>query len=155
MNFFNQLFGKKNMVSDSITFTDQVRRFAEEAVDASRDRGGATLDYSEASLTIIDELLEEISLCGAAVAAESMSTIFSSYILEVARRQFGGKYSWHERGNQPVLVVGEPHFRIAIITLDRVKKRMHGDRESNIPFFFEGFSNRVRGAKAGDDALYV
>jgi hypothetical protein len=68
---------------------------------------------------------------------------------------FGGKYSWYQKGNQPVLVVGEPRFRIAIIMLDRVRSRMRGDRADNIPFFFDGFSSRIRKAKPGDDSFHV
>jgi hypothetical protein len=113
------------------------------------------LDYSEASLKVVEEMLEEIASDPGVPKEEVVAKVFSSYILEVGRRQFGGRYCWYEKANQPVLVVGEPNFRIAIITLDRVRNRMQGNREDDIPFFFEGFSSRVRQGKPGDNALYV
>jgi hypothetical protein len=155
MGLFDKLFGKQKPNSGANDFARQITGFAEQAVDASRHRSGGVLDYSEASLKIVEEMLEEISQTGAGAQAESVATVFSSYILEVGRRQFGGRYSWYEKGNQPVLVVGEPRFRIAIITLDRVRSRIGGNREDNIPFFFEGFSSSVRKAKPGDDSFHV
>ena len=154
MGLFDKLFGRQKQNSDADGFAKQVAGFAEQAVDASRQRG-RVLDYSEESLKIVEEMLEEISASGASAKADSVATVFSSYILEVGRRQFGGKYSWYQKGNQPVLVVGEPRFSIAIITLDRVRSRMRGDPADNIPFFFEGFSSRVRKAKPGDAVLCV
>jgi hypothetical protein len=155
MGLFGKLFGKQQPSSDADDFAKQVAAFAEQAVDASRHRGNGILDYSEASLKIVEDMLEEISATGAGAKTESTATVFSSYILEVGRRQFGGKYSWYEKGNQPVLVVGVPRFRIAIIALDRVRSRMRGNREDNIPFFFDGFSSAVRNAKPGDNSFHV
>jgi hypothetical protein len=155
MGLFDKLFGKKKPNLDADDFAKQVAGFAEQAVDAARDRGRGVLDYSEESLKIVEDMLEEISVSGAGAKAESMATIFGSYILEVGRRQFGGRYCWYQKGNQPVLVVGEPRFRIAIITLDRVRSRMRGDRADNIPFFFDGFSSGVRKAKPGDSSFHV
>jgi hypothetical protein len=136
-------------------FEKNVAGFAEQAVDAARHRGGGLLDYSEMSLIVVEEMLGEIAVSGPDANEGGLVTTFGSYILEVGRRTFGGKYSWYEKGNQPVLVVGEPNFRIAIITLDRVRNRMRGSLEDNIPFFFEGFSSRVRKAKPGEDAFFV
>lgn len=155
MGLFDRLFGKRQPNPDAHDFGKQVAGFAEEAVAASRDRGRGVLDYSEASLKMVEDMLEETSAAGAGPNAESVATIFSSYILEVGRRQFGGRYCWYQKGNQPVLVVGEPRFRIAIITLDRVRSRMQGNEEDNIPFFFEGFSKAIRNAKPGDDSFHV
>ncbi len=155
MGLFDKLFGKQKESSDADDFAKKVAGCAEQAVDASRQRGGGVLDYSEESLKIVEEMLEEIAAGGVDAKSESLVTVFGSYILEVGRRQFGGRYSWYQKGNQPVLVVGAPHFRIAIITFDRVRSRIRGNREDNIPFFFDGFSSQVRKAKPGDDKFYV
>jgi len=58
-------------------------------------------------------------------------------------------------GARPVLIVGEPEFRVAMIAWDKVRGRLSGDKADNIPFFYAGFAERVRGAQPGDDALYV
>lgn len=155
MGLFDKLFGKRKSNPDADDFAKQIAGFAEQAVSAARARSHGVLDYSEASLKVVDEMLEELSVTGAGAKAESVATVFSSYILEVGRRQFGGRYCWYEKGNQPVLVVGEPRFHISMITLDRVRSRMRGDRADDIPFFFDGFSSSVRKAKPGDGSFHV
>jgi hypothetical protein len=77
------------------------------------------------------------------------------YILEVARRAHGGTFYWHEARAQPVLVVGEPAYHVALLTWDRVRRRLAGDPADNIPFLYAGFAERVRRAVAGDQATYV
>ena len=119
---------------------------------------GAPLDYSEASLAAVDEALGQAEGWGEEMTAEQLENLaraFGCYVLEVARRQFGGRYCWFERRDAPVLVVGEPAFRIALLTLDQVRGRLSGDVAYNIPFLYDGFAERVRHAKPGIDVLYV
>jgi hypothetical protein len=77
------------------------------------------------------------------------------YILEVAHRQFGGEFFWHEQLDQPILVVGEPERHISMVTWTKVRGRLAGDPADNIPFFYEGFANRATSAPAGTHALLV
>jgi hypothetical protein len=42
-----------------------------------------------------------------------------------------------------------------MVTFDKVRGRLSGDLGDNIPFFYEGFSERVRNATPGTSALYV
>jgi len=79
---------------------------------------------------------------------------FGCYILEVARRTHGGNYFWYEE-REPLLVVGEPAFHVAMVTWGKVRGRLSGDEADSIPFFYEGFAERVRGAVPGVRALYV
>lgn len=80
---------------------------------------------------------------------------FGCYILEVGRRAFGGRYLWHEGRDQPVLVVGEPDARVALLTWDKVRGRLGGDAADNILFFFQGFAEQARDATPGSDVLVV
>jgi hypothetical protein len=135
-----------------------VSRMAEQAVLMVMDRTGQTLDFSEASLGLIEETLDEAAQYFPSLPedeARKLVQSFGCYLLEVGRRTFGGTYLWFEQREQPVLVVGEPNFHVAIITWDKVKGRLGGDQADNVPFFFEGFAQRVRGAEAGTRALYV
>jgi hypothetical protein len=137
---------------------NEVALAAARAVSISKDRNGTPLDFSEASLALVEEMLEE---CSAAVdemtpkQLEMLVEDFGCYILEVGRKEFGGRYYWFDQREQPVLVVGEPAFRVAMITWDKVRGRLKGDKADNIPFFYAGFAQRARQAKPGDDALYV
>jgi hypothetical protein len=136
----------------------EVARMAAEAVAIVRDRTGATIDFSEASLSSVEEALEEASGYFAGLNTDQATKLiqwFGCYVLEVGRKQFGGEYLWHDKRDQPVLVIGEPKFHVAIITWNRVRGRVLGDKGDNIPFFFEGFAERAKRAKPGDRALFV
>ncbi len=134
----------------------EVARAAERAVAMSEDRGGAVLDYSEASLAVLEEILDEASEY--ALSAKQTKILvedLGSYVLEVARRNHGGVYQWFERRDQPVLVVGEPAFHVALLAWDKVRGRLAGDTADDIPFHYQGFAERVRKAQPNDRVLLV
>jgi hypothetical protein len=136
----------------------EVGRMAGEAALIVKDRTGKAPDFSEQSVAVIEETLEEASRYFPDLPedqARQLVQCFGCYLLEVARHQFGGSYLWHEQRDQPVLVVGEPKFHVAIITWDKVRARLRGDKADNVSFFFDGFAQRVRRAEPGLRALYV
>ena len=116
------------------------------------------LDYSEKSLEVLDQLIEDYSDF-ADLSDEKMKSDFTAqagaYIFEVARRNFGGKYFWYDKLNQPIFVTGQPDFEISLLAIDKVKMRIENGHEDNIPYFFNGYSDRVRKAKPGDKAIIV
>jgi hypothetical protein len=127
-------------------------------VTFSTKKNYGVLDYSEASIQVVENILAMASTHVPQMqkqAVDGLVEVFGCYVLEVGRRQFGGRYCWDGQSNQPVLVVGEPNFRIAMMTFDRVQSRLRGNPEDHIPFFFEGFAGRVRKAQPGEDSLYV
>ena len=131
---------------------------AAEAVVIVRDRTGETIDFSPNSLAKVEETLEEASGYFAGLSEDQAIKLvqwFGCYILEVGRKQFGGEYLWHTQRDQPVLVVGEPAFHVAMIAWDRVRGRVSGDKGDNIPFFYDGFAERAKRAQPGDRALFV
>jgi hypothetical protein len=137
---------------------DQIARSAEKAVAMCEGRGGGELDYSEASLAVVEDMLAEAGQWLSEMTPEQVTTLvqdFGCYILEVGRREFGGRYQWHEARHQPLLVVGEPAFRVAIIAWDKVRGRLGGDEGDNLPYFYAGFAERARRAAPGTDTLYV
>lgn len=110
------------------------------------------------SLAVVDELLDRLAEYVPEMTPEQVHVIasdFGCYALEVARRENGGVFRWFESRTQPVLVVGEPKFKIAIATWDIAEVRLRGDDAASIPFLYEGFAGRVKTARPGDDALYV
>lgn len=136
--------------------TNQVQVNAASAVEQLQKRAGGRLDYSPASLKAVEEMLAEASTQSLKPEArEALVELLGCYILEVGFREFGGKWSWFEQRKQPVLIVGEPVFHVAMIAFDKVRGRLTGDAGDNIPFFYEGFAERARQAKPGDQALYV
>lgn len=137
---------------------EQVAHTAANAVEVSEVMSYGVLDFSEPSLAILEQMAEEVAGYYEDMTPEQRETAsqqFGCYILEVGRWQFGGRYAWFEQRNQPVLIVGEPAFRVAMITWDKVLGRLSGDSADNIPFFYSGFAEQVRRAGSGTDALYV
>lgn len=136
----------------------EILRMAEETVEMAGSRYEAALDYSEASLELVERILDEAAEFFPDFSegqAKVLVQRFGCYLLEVARRAFGGDYFWADDHEQPVLVVGEPDFHAAIITWDKVRGRLKGDTGDNIPFFFAGFAHHVRTATPGSHVLYV
>lgn len=137
--------------------TKQITAAAEQAVALCELRPASELDFSVASLSIVEEMLAEAAEYTDLTSDQltGLAQQFGSYILEVGRREFGGRYAWDSDREQPVLVVGEPRFRVAMIAWDKVRGRVSGDAGDNIPFFYSGFAERSRRAQPDDDALYV
>jgi hypothetical protein len=131
---------------------------AEDAVAVCEHLLGAPLDFSEASLAAVEQALGQAAGWEGELTPEQLQNFaraFGCYVLEVARRQFGGRYCWFEQREASVLVVGEPAFRVALLSWDQVRGRLSADAACNIPFHYAGFAERVRQAKPGCDALYV
>jgi hypothetical protein len=121
-------------------------------------RAGGRLDYSIASLAAVDEMLVEVSeyvvdLDEAVVTG--LVQQLGCYVLEVGRKAFGGEYFWHDEGEQPILVVGEPAAHVAMMTWSKVVGRLTGDVEDDIPFFFNGFAEKAAQPEPGSNVLFL
>ena len=131
---------------------------AADAIETGRASDATKLDYLEASLEVVEDILSDAAGYASDLTPDQIMILaqnFGCYILEVGRREFGGRYCWFDQRDQPVLVVGEPEYRVALLAWERVKGRLTGDEGDNIPFFYAGFAERARRAEPGSDALYV
>jgi hypothetical protein len=75
----------------------EVGRMAGEAALIVKDRTGKAPDFSEQSVAVIEETLEEASRYFSDLPedqARQLVQCFGCYLLEVARHQFGGSYRW-------------------------------------------------------------
>lgn len=130
---------------------------AEKIVRAFDAKYYGAFDYSVRSLNVLDSLIEDFSDFADASDEELIEDFCvqaGSYILEVARRNYGGTYFWEDHLNQPMLKTGLPNFEITILTFEKVKNRIVNGDEDNIPYFFKGYSERVRKAVKGDSATF-
>lgn len=119
------------------------------------DKGN--FDFSVLSLREVDVILDE--LCEYDLdndTLDSISSMAGSYIFEVARRNYGGKYYWIQEREQPVLVTGEPEFSISICAFDKVRGRIQNGKEDDIPYYFDGYIKAVeKGKQTGYCATIV
>ncbi len=137
---------------------DEVTAAAERAVTSLQARAGGRLDYSIGSLAAVDEMLAEVS----AYVADLDETVVTGlvqqlgcYVLEVGRRAYGGEYFWHDEGEQPILVVGEPAAHVALMTWSKVVGRLTGDVGDDIVYFFNGFADKAAQPEAGSNVLFL
>lgn len=132
-------------------FINDMTKSAEFFVNSSSENFKG-LDYSVKSLKVVDNILDEAFDFYTQMDKEqqqNLITTVGSYIFEVARQNFGGKYFWYDKLNQPILVTGQPNFEASIIANDKVEKRLVNGVEDNIPFYFEGYVELVNAEKSG------
>jgi hypothetical protein len=132
-------------------FTKDMIKSADFFVSSTSDRF-AGLDYSVKSLDVIDNVLEEVSDFYDDMNEDQKNNIVSSvgsYIFEVARKNFGGRYFWYDKLNQPILVTGQPDFEVSILAFEKVRGRLVNGKEDNIPFYFAGYVERVKNKQSG------
>jgi len=132
-------------------FTNNMIKSADFFVSSTADRFKG-LDFSVKSLEVVENALQEASEFYDEMSEdgkENLITSVGSYIFEVARRNFGGKYFWYEHLNQPILVTGQPEFEVSIVAFDKVKGRLENGKEDNIPFYFAGYIERVKNKQSG------
>ncbi|MBD8389006.1 hypothetical protein [Dysgonomonas sp. BGC7] len=113
------------------------------------------LDFSIDSLQALDEIIEENMHFFKQADDETkrkMIIKIGSYIFEVARRNFGGRYFWYDRLDQPILVTGQPEFEMSLLAYEKVKGRFMNGTEDNIPFFFDGY---VQGVNNKENKMVV
>lgn len=149
---------KTNVERDLNHITAEVLASAESAVASLQAQSGGRLDYSVASLGAVDDLLLEVCAYVRDLDEDVVTDLaqqLGCYVLEVGRRTFGGEYFWHEEGEQPVLVVGEPAAHIAMMAWSKVIGRMTGDVGDDIVFFFSGFAEAAAAPQPGASVLFV
>jgi hypothetical protein len=137
---------------------EEVVAAAERAVTSLQQRAGGRLDFSVASLVAVDEMLVEVADYVAELDEAVVTGLVQQlgcYVLEVARKAFGGEYFWHDEGEQPILVVGEPAAHIALMTWSKVTGRLTGDVGDDIVYFFDGFAQQAEHPVAGTNVLFL
>ena len=137
---------------------DEVVAAAARALQSLQERAGGRLDFSIASLAVVDEMLAEASEYVAELDEAVVTGLVQQlgcYVLEVGRKAFGGEYFWHDEGEQPILVVGEPAAHIALMTWSKVTGRLTGDVTDDIVYFFNGFAQKAERPEAGANVLFL
>ncbi len=154
MGIFNIFKEKLSQIKSPIDkaqrgFIEKSINTAERLISSFNEQSGYGLDYSESSLAILDK--EILSLFAenkdnmSCAMKEDIIAQAGSYIFEVARRNYGGKYYWYDELNQPILVTGQSDNEVTLIAFEKVKQRIeNGNEDDNIPFFFESYSKQVK-----------
>lgn len=147
----NETTNQSNQNEEFDDITLDIMKSAELFVERSVERY-LGLDFSVESLEVIDYVLEDASDFYDEMNEDQRNNIINSvgsYVFEVARKTFGGKYFWYDKLNQPIFVTGQPEFEVSILAFDKVKMRIENGKEDNIPFYFAGYVERVKNKESG------
>jgi hypothetical protein len=131
---------------------------AEKIVRAFNSKYNGAFDYSMRSLNVLDLVIEDFSDFSDLSDEELIDDFCEQagcYILEVARRNYGGIYFWEDDLEQPFLKTGLPDFEVSILTFGKVKNRIIHGYIDNIPSFFKGYVEHIREAKKGDVTTFI
>lgn len=114
-------------------------------------------DFSIESLQLVDDLLDEMSdyVSDKEDLLYNTYTMVGSYVFEVVRRKFGGKYYWERKEEQPLLVVGEPDFSVCFRAWEKVKGRLVNGAEDSIPFYVDGIIEHIEKGKQQQEYYWV
>jgi len=129
----------------------------ENAVQAAEEFQWATqvpLDFSPESMPGAEEVVAAAAVGG--VDEETglwIVNLVGSYILHVAFTEHGGHFEMYQKRPQPVLVVGQPKFSVAMMAMDKVAKRLGGNPTDNLALFYDGFVQAIERAKPGSNTL--
>lgn len=143
---------------DQDDLTKHIAENAELCSNHFNEEYNGKLDFSLESISVIEEILDEVSNRKKSLQKEERSwlvNIVGSYIFEVGRLNFGGKYYWLPATNEPILITGQPIFAIAIIVFHKVIGRIDNGKDDSITFFFQGYVDSVLNAEPGDSITYI
>ncbi|BEP58276.1 hypothetical protein GmRootV118_55200 [Variovorax sp. V118] len=108
----------------------------------------AALDYSEASLVLVDQVLEDFFQQQAPLP-DDLHFLASAYVFETARREFGGRYLRGDDDNPFVLVIGPDSAQVGVCAMAKVRGRAVNGPEDSLAFFYAGIAPVVqRGVSA-------
>lgn len=131
---------------------------AEKIVRVFNTKYDGAFDYSIRSLNTLDHLIEDFSDFtdhSDEDIIDDFCVQAGSYVLEVARRNYGGVYFWEDNLKQPMLKTGLPDFEVSILTFEKVRNRIINGDTDNIPYFFKGYSECIRKAEKGSVVTFV
>ncbi|GJD39417.1 hypothetical protein [Methylobacterium bullatum] len=100
---------------------------------------GSKLDYSEASLALVDQVLDDFHRRREPLP-DDLHFLTSAYVFEVARRAFGGRYLRGDKDNPFVLTIGRGEAEIGVCVMAKVRGRVVNGPEDSIPFFYAGIA---------------
>jgi hypothetical protein len=148
---------KKPLLTADTCSQEKIEFFA--VTFAKTFEGEGTFDFTVKSLKDVDSCIETMSAFAKInrKAKERTRCMAGCYILEVARRNYGGTYQWWDAHEIPVLMYGMPENAIGIATFNKVVNRINNGDADNIPFFFQGFIELVNRSKSENrvDAILV
>jgi hypothetical protein len=127
----------------NIPLDEEIAKAAAEAVSLTEIWFCEVLDFSEASIALLEAAVEEVDdLTPGGDSAENidlLSWVWGSYIGEVLRRQVGGEWlEWEDEYGQAIVLQSG---KFKVFPHDKVRKRFINGKEHNLEAYYHAFRN--------------
>lgn len=125
-------------------FAQRAEEFAQSQTEPDGPAPRGALDFSRASLEVIDSILEQARQYPEVVAmANDFGVDYAIYVGEVARREFGGRYVQGNDEDNPFWLVIGHDVQVGVGVFGKVKGRIVNGPEDSIPFFYDGIASAI------------
>ena len=136
----------------------EIEAWAQHAIINSPSWSVNQLDFSEKSLSVIEVILSDLAETAFSFPEEQTAMItqeYGCYLLLTAYKIYGGEFFWNSEFEQPMLIVGEPNASIVLLTWNKVKGRLLGDKLDHVAYFFAEFAKDAANPESGKKVVYM
>ncbi|NUF49652.1 hypothetical protein [Gilliamella sp. ESL0250] len=136
----------------------EIEAWAQNAILNSPTWSINQLDYSEKSITVVEMIISELAEKNFSISEEQLNMIsqeYGCYLLLTAHKLYGGEFYWNEEFEQPMLICCEPDAMIILMTWNKVKGRLVGDKADHIAYFLDEFGKATFQPEKGKHVVYL
>ncbi|MWP48267.1 MULTISPECIES: hypothetical protein [unclassified Gilliamella] len=136
----------------------EIEAWAQNAILNSPTWSINQLDYSEKSITVVEMIISELAEKNFSISEEQLNMIsqeYGCYLLLTAHKLYGGEFYWNEEFEQPMLISCEPDAMIVLMTWNKVKGRLVGDKADHIAYFLDEFGKATFQPEKGKHVVYL
>ena len=136
----------------------EIEAWAQNAILNSPKWSINQLDYSEKSITVVEMIISELAEKNFSIQEEQLNMIsqeYGCYLLLTAHKIYGGEFYWNEEFQQPMLICCEPDAMIVLMTWNKVKGRLVGDKADHIAYFLDEFGKATFQPEKGTHVVYL
>lgn len=136
----------------------EIEAWAQNAILNSPKWSINQLDYSEKSITVVEMIISELAEKNFNIPEEQLNMIsqeYGCYLLLTAHKIYGGEFYWNEEFQQPMLICCEPDAMIVLMTWNKVKGRLVGDKADHIAYFLDEFGKATFQPEKGTHVVYL
>ena len=126
---------------------EAVARNADACARLFEDAWGIRLDFTPGSLRVVDDVLAPFHDAAAGsgdLPQGPLVDLVADYLLEVARRRFGGAVVPGDGANPALLHVGDDRSGVVVFAREKVVGRVRNGPEDSLPFFFDGIADGLQ-----------
>jgi len=114
----------------------ETKEVAEEAIQTAKEVFNIKLDYTEKSINLIEELIEQYFSDGKA-DVEKVSASFGALLGEIIRQNLGGKWGYHNfNGQKLIALLNVGTNKSTIFPINKISKRIENGKSDDLVFYY-------------------